>query len=269
MITSRKSAPVSPAESRPSAASGPRSKRPAGPGSTARENRPRRKRHRQDDRQLNEEDRLPAQELGEQAAGGGADREADDSRRSPHGRRVAVGAARAREQLDRGGDHRRAAERLHAARCDQNADRGRHGADERCAREQHETRRPDPWSHAPREPRGGQDRERQHQVERRQDPRDAEHGRIELPQDVGQRQRHDRRVGEHEPDHHRPHALPYALGVLIAALRPVYTPFRRSSGSSPRRQPPKRRLTSPSPPAGPRRSSAGRRRRAPAAGPAR
>ena len=37
----------------------------------------------------------------------------------------------------------------------------------------------------PRQPRGGQDRERQHDVESRQDPRDAEHGCIERAQTSG------------------------------------------------------------------------------------
>ena len=42
------------------------------------------------------------------------------------------------------------------------------------------------------EPRGGQDRQRENQVEGGQHPGDADDGRVELAQDVGQRQRDDR-----------------------------------------------------------------------------
>jgi hypothetical protein len=40
----------------------------------------------------------------------------------------------------------------------------------------------------------------EHEVERRQHPRDRGHAHVELPEELGESERHDRGVSEHEPD---------------------------------------------------------------------
>ena len=102
-MTSRKRAPVSPAESSARPTSGRRSGAPLGPGSGGAGGH-RRQRDQQQERHLEEEDRLPVEELRQQAAERRADGDAD-RRGGPPGRSGELMAApQARQQLDGAGD---------------------------------------------------------------------------------------------------------------------------------------------------------------------
>jgi hypothetical protein len=74
------------------------------------------------DRHLDQEDRLPGDQLGEQAADRRAQRRPGRPRGRPQGRRAALGADRRRQQLQHRGHRQGAADRLNATGGDQRAE---------------------------------------------------------------------------------------------------------------------------------------------------
>ena len=108
------------------------------------------------------------------------------------------------EQLQCRRDHRGAADRLCAARGDEDAEARRQRAGQRggCEGEYPEPPGGDRAAAAD-DHSGGQRDEREHEVERRQHPGDVGDVRTKLAQDAGQAERHDRRVGQDDRDRQR------------------------------------------------------------------
>ena len=153
------------------------------------------------DRRLEEEDRLPGDELGEQAA----DRRAESSPGGAGGRPdrdgAALGADRGRQQLQDRGDRQRASQRLHAAGGDQRAQLGREPAGEAGAgKDGQADRRRAAGADAPRQVRGRNRGQGHHQVEGDEHPGHAGDAGVEVAVDPRQRQDDDRGVGEDEGD---------------------------------------------------------------------
>ncbi len=94
----------------------------------------------------------------------------------------------------------RAAERLHAACADQHAEGRREPAGERRCREHERPDRERRHGPPPRGIRGRDGRRGEHEVVRREHPRHLRDLDVEVAQDVRQRERDDRGVGEREPD---------------------------------------------------------------------
>ena len=156
------------------------------------------------DRHLHEEDRLPGHELRQHAADGRPDRGANRPRRRPHRHSAPLGSDARRKQLERPRHGRRAAEGLNAAGGDQRRDARREPAGEAAAREDreargHRPRRPD----APRRQRRGHGSRGEDDVEGDENPGDRADRDVEVAVDLGQRQHHDRAVGQDEADGYR------------------------------------------------------------------
>ena len=160
-------------------------------------------RHRQHrERHLHDEDRLPRERLGEQAARERAGRRTDDSGRHPRRDAPAL-AALGDQQLQAPDQRERATERLHAPGHDQRLDRRRDRTPRRGAGEHRDAdSREDPRLRPGEAHRGGHGTQPQHEVERDQHPGDLPDRGIEVPEDVGQRERDHRGVREHERDGH-------------------------------------------------------------------
>ena len=160
-------------------------------------------RHRQHgERHLHHEDRLPRDRLREQPARDRSGGRADHAGRDP-GRDAAALAVHRDQELQAPDQRQRAAERLHAPRRDQHLDRLRHRAPRRGAGEHRDA----DGSEDPRLRPGEAHRRRhgdqpQHEVERDQHPGDLPDGRVQVPEDVGQRERHHRGVREHQRHGH-------------------------------------------------------------------
>ena len=105
--------------------------RPAGAGTGRACDAAQREQQHERERHLREEDRLPAEELREDAAGGRAERGAEHARGDPDAQRALVARSRLREEIERGGDDERGADRLDAARADEHVERRREPAGER------------------------------------------------------------------------------------------------------------------------------------------
>ena len=187
--------------------------RPAGPAQLGREHPggglmpgDSQNRHRcgEGDRHLDQEDRLPGDQLGEQTP----DRRPQGGPRRPSGRPqcrgAALGADRGRQQLEHGRHCQCAADRLHATSRDQRAELIREGAGEPRSGEDRE---PDSGraagANTARQVRGGHGSERHHQVEGNEYPADAGDASVELPIDIGQGEDDDRGVGQDEADGER------------------------------------------------------------------
>ena len=129
------------------------------------------------------------------------------------------------EQLEASHDHQRAAGRLGRPRRDQHTQRRRHRAHGRRGREaDHATGgrhgRIPAHAHARRRNR----HQREHEVERDQNPRDLPNLSPEVAQDLRQRQRHHARVAKHHGDGERQHrdgsgACRQRTCRLVAAIR--------------------------------------------------
>ena len=163
-----------------------------------------RRRHGQHgDRHLHHEDRLPRERLREQPTRDRTGGRADHTGRDPGGDPAALAVHRD-QQLEAPDQRQRATERLHAPSRDQHLDRLRHRAPRRGAGEHRDADRAEDPRVSPREAHRRRHRdEPQHEVERDQHPGDLRDGRVEVPEDVGQRQRHHRGVREHQRHGHR------------------------------------------------------------------
>ena len=163
------------------------------------ESRERRKRH-ESERHLHEEDRPPAEQLGQDAARARPERRAEDARCHPDARRARTATRRLGKEIERGDDDERRSDRLDAARGDEQLERPREPAGKRRRRE--DDRAGDersPWP-APGQQRGGHRDEREHEVEGREHPGNRRDPDVEAPENLGKRERDDRRVREREPD---------------------------------------------------------------------
>ncbi len=156
------------------------------------------------DRHLDQEDRLPGDQLGEQAADCWSQRRPGRPGGRPEGRGSALGADRGRQQLQHRGHRQGAAERLHATSRDQSAELVRDGAGETGAGEDRE---PDRGGAAgadtTREERRRHRGKRHHQVEGDEDPADAGDTGVELAVNIRQGEDDDRGVGQDQPDGER------------------------------------------------------------------
>ena len=161
-------------------------------------------RRNQGERHLGHEDRLPRDQLREQAADRGPERRAGHAGGGPDAHGPALAAGQRGQQLERRAHRRRAADALHGARPDQERERRRERAGRRGRGEEHEAA----GAHLPGGPARGQasrrhGRERDRQVEGRDDPGDVGDLRVVLAVDRRQREDDDRGVGQHEPDGQR------------------------------------------------------------------
>ena len=153
------------------------------------------------DRHLEQEDRLPGDELGQDPADRRAQRGPGRAGDRPDRDRAPFGPDRRRQQLEHRGDRERAAERLHAAGRDQRAELRRGAAGEAGAGEDREPDRGGPSGADPAgEMRGGHGGERHHEVERDQDPGDAGDAGADFAVDLRQGQNDHRGVGQDEAD---------------------------------------------------------------------
>ena len=198
--TSRNSAAVSAAESSTSVTFGPIAGR--SPGASDRRDAANRERGR--DRQyrdghLHHEDRLPGEGLGEQPADDRSGRRTDHTRRDPaerpraarrSPRPAAPGSRRVRT-------HRRAPARSEPRSACPSTRLSAHTA-EAPANTAIPTAHSGAGSRPPYSQCGRDDHEREHEVERDQHPRHLGDRSAQVLQDLGQRERDDRRVGEHE-----------------------------------------------------------------------
>ena len=156
---------------------------------------------REGDRRLQQEDPLPAGELRERAAHRRPDGRAGHAGRRPGARRARASPSRADEQLERGGHQRRRADGLDAARGQQHVERPGQAAHRRRDAEHDDARRRRRAAGARRATyAAGTAPSARISVVRRQDARDLADLDVEPAQDVGQRERDDRRVGERRGD---------------------------------------------------------------------
>ena len=155
------------------------------------------------DRHLHHEDRLPRDRLRDQPSRDRAGGRAEHTSRDP-GSDPSAFTVDGDQQLEAPDESQRAAERLEAPSRDQHLDRPRHRAPRRGGGEHRDSEGTDDPGIGPRETyRRRHGREPQHQVERDQHPRDLRDRRVEVPEDVGQRQRHHCGVRKHERHGHR------------------------------------------------------------------
>ena len=163
------------------------------------ESRERHKRH-ESERHLHEEDRPPAEQLGQDAARPRPERRPENARCHPDARRVRTAARRLGKQVERGDDDERRSDRLDTARGDEQLERPCEPAGKRRRREDHRTGDEGLTWPAPGQQRSGHGDKCEHQVEGREHPGNRRDPDVELSQNLGQRERDDRRVREREPD---------------------------------------------------------------------
>ena len=152
------------------------------------------------ERHLREEDRLPAEELREDPAGGRPERRAEHAGGDPDAERALVAALDLREEVER-----RVTISAAPTACTQRAPTSTsndgaspHASDAPAnTSDADDERLPRP---PPRDVRGRHRDEREHEVERREHPRDRGDRDVELAEDLRERERDDRGVGEREPD---------------------------------------------------------------------
>ena len=151
---------------------------------------------------LDEEDRPPVEQLGQQATEGRAERGADRGGPGPPRPARRVGAPQGAEHGDAAAEEQGGADALR--RTGRRAARRTSRPGRRRATPPANSDEPDAGEHRRAHP-AGQQRDAEggdgddHGVGG-QHPRDADDGRVELAVEVGQGQHHDRRVGEGEPD---------------------------------------------------------------------
>ena len=202
--TTRNSAAASAAEISPSATFAARCGRPAARVEPAapspRADAGQRDRHAGGERHLEQEDRLPGDELGQQAADAWAERRPERARGGPDRRGPALGADPGGQQLERRADAGRAPRRLHAAGGEQEPRSSRRARRRGSRARTRSSRRPPPGPRpsAGRACAAGTAVDRQNEVEADQHPGDRGDRDVELAVDVGERENDDRRVGEHE-----------------------------------------------------------------------
>ena len=190
------------------------------------------------DRHLHHEDRLPRERLREQATRERTCGRADHTRRDPGSDTTALAVDRD-QQLQAPDERERAADRLQTSGRDQYLDRLRHrtprrGTGEQC--DSDDTRNP---RVSPREAHGCRHRHQpQYEVERDQHPRNLRDGRVEVLEDVGQRQRHHRGVRKHQRDGHRKQGTDGTTHPAIFAAAPL-------AASAPHRDATRRRVVEP------------------------
>ena len=153
----------------------------------------------QRERNLDEEDGLPAEERGEDAPGGRAERGAEDTGADPEAS-PPVFVRPGDEQRERGGHDERRADPLDAACREEDLEPRRDPAGERRRGEDRGSDEERASSIPPRHVRSRQRDERQDEVERRQHPGDGGHAHVEVAEDLGESQGDDRGVREREPD---------------------------------------------------------------------
>jgi hypothetical protein len=177
-------------------------------------------------RELGDEDRPPVERLGEQAPGRGAERGAQRSRERPDADRPGPVSEEVGEQRQGGAQEQGGADPLPDAHGQEDREARGDGARARRDEEDREAQagqaRRIVAAHAREESEG---RDGHREVERRDDPGHALDGRVELAQELGQREDDDRRVGEGHRDASRQDRRPQAVPP-----GGVNWPGRRSGG---------------------------------------
>ncbi len=105
-----------------------------------------------------------------------------------------------REEVERGRDEQRGADRLDAAGADEDVEGRREAAGERRSAEHEDAGGVGLARTSARDVCGRNGDHGEHEIERREHPRDRRDRHIELPEDLGERERDDRRVRERESD---------------------------------------------------------------------
>ena len=198
--TTRKSAATRPPATRSSAAFAVIDGRPGGSRHGPSAHSARREQQHQRERHLREEDRLPAEQLREDSSGGRPERGAEHARGNPGAERRLVAPLRLREEIECRRDEQRRAERLDAPGAHEHLERGREPARQRRHGEDDDTHDERLARSPPRDVRSRHGDDREHEVERGEHPRDGRDRDVELPEDLGERERDDGRIGEREPD---------------------------------------------------------------------
>ena len=201
--TSRKSAATRPPERKSSAAFALRCGRPGETRERALDGpaeRKERRKWRESERYLHEEDRPPAEQLGQDAARARPERRAEDARRYPDACRARTAPRRLGQEIERGDDDERCSDRLDAARCDEHLERPCEPAGQGRGREDQRAGDECPAWAAPGQQRGRNRDKREHEVEGREHPGNGRDPDVEASEDLRQRERDDRGVREREPD---------------------------------------------------------------------
>ena len=153
------------------------------------------------DRNLDKEDRLPRNQLGQQSAEAGTDCGADRTRADPGGNRAAIVTEGGNHQLQRADDGHGASGRLDRAPGQQGTETGRQAADQAAPGKHGESdRRRTTGAEATGQVGRRYRQQGQHQVEDDQHPGDPGDGRVELTEDLRQGQHDDRGISENQPD---------------------------------------------------------------------
>ena len=186
--TRRKSAATRPPERKSSAALALRCGRPAGtrgPALGGAPERHERYERRKRERHLHEEDRSPAEQLGQDAAGARPERGAENARGHPDARRASDAARRLGKEIESGDDEERCPDSLDTARGDEQLERRRKPAGERRRGEDHRTgEERSPWPAAGNQ-RGRHGDEREHEVEGGENPGNRRDPDVEAPRISG------------------------------------------------------------------------------------
>ena len=199
-ITSRKNAATSAPETSSNATFAPTCGRSTGPGSGGTRMPRSVSSARSDHGRLDEEDRLPAEQLRENAARRGAERYTDHAGEGPDAGGRYVAARHAGQQGERTADDRGAGRALDRAGGDEQPERRGERADERCRCEDNDAGAEDPSRTATREEGRRQSCEREREVVRRQRPGECGDLDVVASEDLRQRERDDGRVGQDEAD---------------------------------------------------------------------
>ena len=154
----------------------------------------------ENDRRLDEEDRLPAEQLSQDAADGRPKRGADDSGKRPDPRSARIRSGGLAEEVERGTHHGRPRNALDRATRDEHTERGREAARERGSNEHDDPESEDVRGPAAREESGRQRRESEREVEGGENPGERRDLDVVASEDVRQRDRDDRGVGQDDAD---------------------------------------------------------------------
>ena len=150
----------------------------------------------ENDRRLDEEDRLPTKELSQDSADGRSDRCPNDPRERPDARGARVRSSGLAEQIERGAHNGRPRDALHSPARDEHSERGSEAARERSSREDEDPESEDLRGPAACEPGSRQRRESEREVERGENPGERRDLDVVASENVRQRDRDDRRVGK-------------------------------------------------------------------------
>ena len=152
------------------------------------------------ERYLHEEDRSPAEQLGQDAACARPERRPENARSDPDACRTGDATRRRGKEIESSDDDERCPDRLDAARGNEHLERPCKPTRERCPRKD-ENATDERWAWpAPGYESGRHGNEREHEVEGGENPGNRRDPHIEPPEYLGKRERDNRRIRQREPD---------------------------------------------------------------------